>query len=587
MSTDTNPGVGLDRGGAARRNTDDPEDHALDRDFTLNRRAALRLLGVGAGVMLLGACGPSAPAVVPATPGAVATPVAVAPTSVGALATPTVPIATATVQSATSTAQPQAQPKSGGILHTALPSDPVSLEAHFIYPWSAESTWLPYDRLTAFDDQLKPQPVLAESWDLASDYTQIKLNLRKNVQYHSGREFTSDDVKYNILRPRDPKVGIGAFATPSRWFTTIDTPDKYTVVLKSDSPRPIMFEFFEYFNMVDKDTVERPDAKTKAVGTGPFKFVEWASGDHMTFVKNENYWQTGRPYLDQVQVHIFRDTQTSLTNFEAGVVNHVGRPPLQDTARLQQNPNYQVMLLTHHGFEIMIGMNATFPPLDNKIVRQALNYAMDRKRMVDTAFLGYGRAQSLPWSTDSPAYDATKENFYTFDLDKAKALLAQANVTNLELDLVMTGTAEGPIVGQIYQGDLATLGVKLNVKDMPSAPWSDIVNNVKFQGMWYSPSGYTHLPGTMLTSSKTWDPTNSNTGYQSEALSNITAAISTETDPAKIKAIYWQFNDLLLEDSWIGILTPSPQPVVLSNKVHGMKPTYHSGWLYADVWLDS
>ena len=119
--------------------------------------------------------------------------------------------------------------------------------------------------------------MLAESWDVGGDYKQIKLNLRKGVQCHTGREFTSDDVKYNILRAQDPKVGAGQFANQARWFTGIETPDKYTAILNSEQPRPLVFDFFEYFNMVDKDTVEGPDAKTTTVGTGPFTFVEWVA----------------------------------------------------------------------------------------------------------------------------------------------------------------------------------------------------------------------------------------------------------------------------------------------------------------------
>ena len=83
------------------------------------------------------------------------------------------------------------------------------------------------------DDFSQPQPMLAESWDVSSDYTRIKLNLRKAVQYHSGREFTSDDVKYNLLRVRQPNVG-AQFTNMSKWWTSIETPDKYTVQLTSD-----------------------------------------------------------------------------------------------------------------------------------------------------------------------------------------------------------------------------------------------------------------------------------------------------------------------------------------------------------------
>ena len=127
---------------------------------------------------------------------------------------------------------------------------------HLTTTAGSETTYLVFDRLTAYDLNMKPQPMLAESWELSNDSQQIKLNLRKGVQYHTGREFTSDDVKYNLLRVRDPKVGGGQYAGQSNWFTTIDLPDKNTVVLKSDAPRLAIFDFFQNFNILDRVTVE-------------------------------------------------------------------------------------------------------------------------------------------------------------------------------------------------------------------------------------------------------------------------------------------------------------------------------------------
>src|SRR5205814_2170172 len=128
----------------------------------------------------------------------------------------------------------------------------------------------------------------------------------KGVQFHNGREFTSDDVNYNLLRVRNPQIAAlaGTLAPQSAWFTGIDTPDKYTVVLTTDKPRPGFFDFLNAFNMVDKETVEGPNSKTTVNGTGAFKFVEWASGDHITLARNTSYWQSRRPYVDGVQISI-------------------------------------------------------------------------------------------------------------------------------------------------------------------------------------------------------------------------------------------------------------------------------------------
>ncbi len=236
---------------------------------SLTRRAALGFLVTGAGA-LLAACSspaPNPPAASNSAAGASAAPAgqSSAVAQAGATSAP----AGQGVAAGSPAASPAAAASGGqsavpgGTLRVGVATDITSLEPHFSLSWTtSESTWLPYDRLTQYDLKLQPQPMLAESWDLSSDAKQIKLNLRKGVQYHTGREFTSDDVKYTLMRILDPKpVGDGQFTNQSKWFPSIDTPDKYTVILKSDQPRPTVFDFFEYLNIVDKETLEGPDAR--------------------------------------------------------------------------------------------------------------------------------------------------------------------------------------------------------------------------------------------------------------------------------------------------------------------------------------
>ena len=175
----------------------------------VSRRSALRMLAALGGVTLVAACGPTAPSAAPtsAATAAAAKPAATPPPAAPAGATAAAPAPAATV-AATSPAA--GAPKTGGTLRVAIGADPASLDGHLYAAGRFDTTWLIYDRLTEYDLNLKPQPMLAESWDVSSDAKKIKLNLRKGVTYHDGREFTSDDVKYNFLRVRDPKVGAGA-----------------------------------------------------------------------------------------------------------------------------------------------------------------------------------------------------------------------------------------------------------------------------------------------------------------------------------------------------------------------------------------
>jgi peptide/nickel transport system substrate-binding protein len=476
-------------------------------------------------------------------------------------------------------------PKSGGTLRVAISADPASLDGHLYAAGRFDTTWLIYDRLTEYDLNLKPQPMLAESWDVSSDYKRIQLNLRKGVTFHDGREFTSDDVKYNFLRVRDPKVGAGAFVNQSNWFSSFDTPDKYTIVLNSDQPRPLVFDFFERLNMLDKNVMEGPDAKTKANGTGPFKFVEWIQGDHFSTEKNPNFWMSGRPYIDGVRTLILKDQQGAVAQMEAGSLDVFETMNLIDFLRLRKDPRFATVVNDVPTGMYCLGINTTWAPMDNKMVRQAMNYAINRKRWVDNYFADTSAPISLEWYRGTPMYDAARENYYAFDLDKAKSLLQQAGVGPFSMDMLLITSPESSPLTQIYQADLATIGVTMNIVNMDLAPWLDNVNNRKYHGMYYSPASIAASVGTELTTSKVWQVGNNNSGFDSPTYQQLATATTTETDPNKLTMLYKQANDLLLDESFGIPLAWRPPSNLTRAAVHATN-NFFGGWWYRDVWME-
>lgn len=538
----------------------------------VTRRTALRLLASTGGVAVIAACTPAAPPAAtsapPAAPAAAVTPAA------GATSVPQVQ------------GQPASAPTSGGTLRVAIMADPASLDGHLFAAGRFDTTWLIYDRLTEYDLNIKPQPRLAESWDISTDFKRIKLNLRKGVTFHDGREFTSDDVKYNFLRVRDPKVGAGAFVNQSNWFSSFDTPDKNTIILNAEQPRPLVFDFFERLNMLDKNVMEGPDAKTKANGTGPFKFVEWVQGDHFSTAKNPNFWISGQPYLDGVRTLILKDQQAAVAQLEAGSLDVFQNMNLIDFLRLKKDARFTTIQSDVSTGFYCFGVNCTWAPMDNKLVRQAMNWSINRKRWIDNYFGGTTQPESLEWFPGTPMYDAAKANRYTFDLDKAKALLKQANVGNLTLDMVLIPSPESAALVQIFQADLASIGITMNIVNMDLAPWLDLVNNRKYNGMYYSPAGISSSVGTELTTSKIWQVGNNNSGFDSPLYQQLGAASTTETDPGKLQQIYAQVNDLMLDESFGIPLCSRPPTNMLRAGVHATNQQF-GGWWYRDAWVDA
>ncbi len=534
----------------------------------MSRRSALQLLVPAAGAAILAACSSQAPSSsAPPTAAAPAQP-AGGPTAV--------------------TAKPAAAPKMGGTLRIGLASEPANVDGHIRTPGSDLTYWLAFDRLIDYDDKLKPQPGLAESWDVAPDYKSVTFRLRKGVMYHSGREFTSEDVKWNFLRVRDPKIGGSTLGAYSLWWTTIDTPDKYTVTLKSDLPRPTLFDSLQLFNMLDQPSMEGPNAKSSAVGTGPFVLQEWVQGDHFSFVKNKSYWKAGKPYLDGLNCRIFRGEQAAMTELEGGTVDAMRMASVTDVVRLKADPKYTAMEHPNPGTVYEMGFSVPKPTFDNKTGRQAFKHRFNRQYFAQTLYQGTATPSSLPWSSSSPAYEASKTNAYAFNLDKARSLLAEANVSGLELDVTLqTGQSLVESMMQVYQADLSKIGVKLNIKVMEAAAWIDQVNNVKYTGLYFSGDNNAHVnPGTLWSSSPGWRPVPSNnSGWKNEQWTQLVTSLVTEPDPAKQKQLIPQINAFVLDQSWIFPISSNPAILMTARNLQGLVPALYNGWFFDGAWL--
>jgi peptide/nickel transport system substrate-binding protein len=551
----------------------------------MRRRDALRVIGLGGSAALLAACGVQAPAAPtaapPPSPTLASAPQAPTP---AAAAKPTVAVA-----APTQPPKPAAgQPKPGGTLRVGVPSDIVSLDGIVRGGGPYESIWLIYDRLVKYDLQSRPQPLLAESWEVTPDFKQVKFNLRKGVTWHSGREFTSDDVKWNILRVRDPKVGFGDFAAPSSWWTTIDTPDKYTIVLKSEESRPAMFDFFQNFNLGDQPTLEGPDAKTKAVGTGPFTFVEWAQGERIRLARNPNYWQTGKPYLEAIDVSIRTDVQALLVAIETESIDLLRTQQFRDVARLRDDGKLQVILHPSPGTFFEFAFLVTAKPFDNKLVRQAFNWAIDRQRIADQTLFRFAQPLNLQWSPSSPAYDDSKNKTYTFNLDRARSLLDQAGASNIETEVIVQPALPLNTLGslQVYQADLAKIGVKLSIKTMDPAAWANSVLSNSYNAMYATGDVSAHLYPVNNLSGPTWRVKPNNTNFDTPEWTDLQKQVAVEADPLRQKALYARLNDYILDQSFAMPIATNPQILVATSRLKGLEPTLYGGWLFTDAWLD-
>jgi peptide/nickel transport system substrate-binding protein len=476
-------------------------------------------------------------------------------------------------------------------LHIAKLGDIVPTGAPFLLtPGNIHLFPLVYDTLVTYDTQFTPQPRLASSWAWSADSRRLSLQLRPGVKFHSGRAFTSDDAKFNLEHLRDPSVG-------SNWLNYanlmhITAPDPGTLVIDYDAPARGSFDVLAGTLMADQTSLVETNAGRGFVGTGPFRFQEWLPGDHFTVTRNPDYWQPGKPYLDQVELHIMADPQAALIALEAGSVDWLSGVPGPDARRLEGDPAYQVMLTATGGTFYYVGFDVTVPTLADQRVRQAFNFALNRQRMVDTGLAGFGRPASVPWPRPSPGYDAAQDQAYRYDLTQARQLLEAANWdqnTGVTLALSSSGSLTVPMA-QIYQADLASVGVNLNVQTLETVDFFSRLQTGGFGSAWMTSMGAMNLsPATFLTSAFPVRVPNTSR-FDSPRYQELIGEAFAETDDQKLKAELHELTQIILDTSFVAPIAEATDrdagPEVARGVVHNAAWNLFGLFAFEDVWVD-
>jgi peptide/nickel transport system substrate-binding protein len=309
-------------------------------------------------------------------------------------------------------------------------------------------------------------------------------------------------------------------------------------------------------------------------------------GSRLSLTRNPNYWRTGAPYLAAVQVMIVRDPQAGAVQLESGAIQFLEGPSRTDFVRLKDSSDYHATAHPTAGRFYVVGVNVQNPPFDNKQVRQALNYAIDRQRFVDKVLLGVGQDKSLPWLSSSPAFESAKERYFNFDLDRARAMLASAGVSDLEMDMIWAASAEATSMSQIYQADLGQIGVKLNPQGLEPPVFLDQANNRKYRGLYWAQAVYAQLaPGAVFASGKAFNPQDNNSGFVDERYQQLVKAANEEPDAAKRHQIYVDLNDLVLDESFAMCLSPAPPTYLMTSTLQGVAYNQHDMYSFTEAWL--
>lgn len=365
--------------------------------------------------------------------------------------------------------------KDGGDLRAALTGEPDVLDPATSSIYTAAQVYEGiFSKLIDIDTDGNFIPDLATSWT-QNDPTTWTFKLVTNATFHNGEKFTSADVKYTFDRILDPKTA-SAYAGLYSQIDSVDTPDPETVVFHLKSPfGPFLTNLATNGEIVNKTAIESGDPARSPVGTGPFEFVEWVQGDHLTLKKNPTYFKAGLPHLDTVTFRFLPVDQSRIDALAAGELDWLDAIPLQQVPALEKDPRFTYLTSPVAGIPDFLALNTKVAPFDNPKVRQAVAFAIDRAGIRDFAYLGTGELGLTEMPTGSIWYDDTGVFAPEPDIEKAKQLLAEAGFPD-GLTVEYLGLPQYPELlktGQVVREQLRQIGITMDIKSVDVSVWFD------------------------------------------------------------------------------------------------------------------
>jgi ABC-type transport system substrate-binding protein len=470
-------------------------EHSPALAGTITRRQILAGLGALGAAALLAACGGAVATTTPAPAASVGPAGSTAPAS-------TVPSSGAAASAAPSTAPAAsnapaasgAPAKKGGNLILGASADAETLDPHATTALRATRYLaMLHDNLLNRDFDGSFKPALAESYTVSPDGLTYTFKLRSGVKFHSGKAFTSADVKYTFDR------WLKNEKSPTRYtiqpITSVETPDPQTVVMKLDKPYNILLDQIagSYAVILNNEAVDKAGANygvTTADGTGPYKFKEWVRQQRFVVERNPDYaWggpvfqNQGAPYLDSIETRIIPEDNTRIAEFEAGNIHLLVDLPPQEVERLSTGEKVGVVkydqLQTTY-----FGLNTKKGPVDDVQVRRAIGYAINRDEIVKGAYFGLGQAAVNMLAPKTPDnWTGVKDLAATFNLEKAKSTLDAAgwkagadgtrekNGQQLVVPFWYINDSATTLMAQILQEQLTKAGIKLDAKPYEETAW--------------------------------------------------------------------------------------------------------------------
>lgn len=317
-----------------------------------------------------------------------------------------------------------------------------------------------FDSLVHRDSDMSIIPSLAESWENPDDNT-WRFHLRQGVQFHNGSTFNAEDVKYTIERIKNPE-----FESAQTFFvdpiSEVIIEDDYTIVLKTEEPWPLLLARFTTVPIVDKETVEEmgwDEFATNPIGTGPYQFVEWQADQHVILERYDDHWR-GPAKIKRLVFRVIPEASVRVAELLTGEVDIAADPPVDSTSQLESAgikvegvPSQRV---------VMVMFDPNKGPFGDPLVRQALNYAVDKESIINNLLLGHAYIDNA--QIMGPAFFGYNPDLepYPYDPEMARQLLADAGYPD-GFEVEFSTTPNYKEIAEVIAEQLSQVGVTTNI----------------------------------------------------------------------------------------------------------------------------
>lgn len=336
-----------------------------------------------------------------------------------------------------------------------------------------ENVW---ETLVRLEADGTPVAVLAESWDVNGDTTVFTLNIREDVKFHDGSDMTSADVVYSLNKAKES--GVSRASAPLAGVADVKAIDDYTVEVTLAQPSLTFIAGLANRSgiVVPENFFEDNDAATTVIGTGAYTFGEYRIDQDVTLNRFDDYWGE-EPYFETVIQRFIPDETAALNALLGGEIDMVASVIGEGMDRvfsIEEDPNFTLTLIP--GTEVSYwALNPMVEAFQDIRVRQAIQYGHNRQSHIDAATAGtatptcnMGVPAEVPWDDDYCPY--------AYDPAKAMELLEEAGATDLVLDFPFANVAWHTVMAQLFQAEMAEIGITIELRSQDLATWLDQTN---------------------------------------------------------------------------------------------------------------